>query len=190
MRKHCCQLLAWAKGSTLFSYKCLLKSTGLGGWPSFLRPLFSIYIQVGPNTAKLIILKKARIDNIQTFWKLVCPRVYLRLSSLFVTLNYNAWGTYLFVINRVDIVMSLHHGSKFLDLNKPWSCKLMAEKKTGHVGLSCAWSLTGTKCWPILFFHFSNALLRPSLSSKIVEIQKICYHGNPPSCNHFVRHGT
>ena len=43
MRKRCCQLLTRAKGQTfLFSYKSSPKSTGLGGWPSFLGQRSSI----------------------------------------------------------------------------------------------------------------------------------------------------
>ena len=41
--------------------------------------------------------------------------------------------------------------AKFLDLNKPWSCKY--DKKKWHVWLSCAWLHSGTRRWPIRFYH-------------------------------------
>ena len=49
-----------------------------------------------------------------------------------------------------------------------------------HVWLSCAWLHSGTNCIP-----YVSSLVRqckwPSLSRKIVEIQKFCYHGNVTS---------
>ena len=47
--------------------------------------------------------------------------------------------------------------AKFLDLNKPWSCKYgRKNRKNSHVWLCCAWMHPGTKRQPILFSHRST----------------------------------
>ena len=71
--------------------------------------------------------------------------------------------------------------AKFLDFNKPWSCKFWKEKKY----LTCMTFLHDCtqeqKSSPESSPNFSSIVRQlklPSLSRKVVEIQKFCFHGN------------
>ena len=67
--------------------------------------------------------------------------------------------------------------AKFLDLNKPWSCKYDRKNvKNWHVWLSCSWLHSGTKRYP-QFPSIVRKCKWPSLSRKS-KIEKVCYHGN------------
>ena len=69
------------------------------------------------------------------------------------------------------IEKSLRHVAmvaKFLDFNKPWSCKFWKEKKILDMYDFPAWLHSGT----------IRQLKLPSLSRKVIEIQKFCFHGN------------
>ena len=71
--------------------------------------------------------------------------------------------------------------AKFLDLNKPWSCKYGKQKKwtrmTGFLWL--AWLHSETKRCPILFFH--RLMMQMAFSVKKDKIQTFCYHGKRKS---------
>ena len=67
--------------------------------------------------------------------------------------------------------------AKFLDFNKPWSCKFWKEKKY----LTCMTFLhdcTQEQKSSPNFSSIVRQLKLPSLSRKVVEIQKFCFHGN------------
>ena len=77
----------------------------------------------------------------------------------------------------------LHHivmVAKFLDLNNPWSCKYGSKnKKNWHVQYDflmhdCTWEQNSSP----YFSSIVQQCKQPSLSRRIVEILKFCYHGN------------
>ena len=67
--------------------------------------------------------------------------------------------------------------AKFLDLNKLWPCKYGRKKKNLTCILLCTQEQNGSP-----YFSFIVRQCNwPSLSGKVVEAQKFCYHGNVTS---------
>ena len=77
--------------------------------------------------------------------------------------------------------MSLHHMSmvaKFLDRNKAWSCKYVRKKQKIDIGDFPVHDCPQKQTVSSYFSSIVQQCKWPSLSRKIIEIQKVCNVGN------------
>ena len=80
-------------------------------------------------------------------------------------------------VNNTEVVRHVAMVTKFLDLNKLWSCKYGRKKEKMDMYEFPVHDPTDSP--------YISSIVRqckwPSLSGNIVEIQKFCYHGNMTS---------
>ena len=109
---------------------------------------------------------------VSSLWEIHCPWLSIRLMLNYDLLHVKLWLT----VNREKSSRQVAMVAKFMDPNKLWSCKY-GRKKLTCMTLLYMIALRNKTVAHTFLPSLDNAE-RPSLSRRVVEIQKCCRHGN------------